>query len=592
MSETKLKQLYSEAGERLSASDETPWDVYPRPQMVRDSFINLNGWWDFALTEDVRPPRRFERRIRVPFAPQALLSGIGEDIPDGSHLWYRRTVKARLQRGQRLLLHVGAADQEATIWIGNQRVLLTEGYAPNRYTHVGGYEAFTADITDYLKPIDEEEFQTEILIQVHDQLAGGVLPYGKQSLHRGGMWYTPVSGIWQTVWAEAVPEVYIKKLSIETVPEEGMPAGDVVPDGAWTVKIRAELSDGTSKTREERIEDPELWSPENPHLYETAIEIGQDRVETYYALRTITTGEAGGIPRLLLNGKPYFFHGLLDQGYWSDGLFTPAQPEAFAEDISRLRELGFNMLRKHIKVEPALFYYECDRQGMAVFQDMVQNGAYDFKHDTALPTVGLTGLSDKKKLPPVETRENFVEGMLATVRALKYHPSVVYWTIFNEGWGQFSGTENYMQLRREDETRPIDTASGWFHPAGLKTDVESRHVYFRKVRQVRSKMPWVLSEFGGYAYMIPQHAADPEHVYGYRRYGSREEWVRAVQKLYREEILPLIPRGLCAAVYTQVSDVEDETNGLFTYDRRVQKLLPEEMRDISDQMKAAIISQR
>ncbi len=581
--QTKLKDLWTREGELLQASDETPWDVYPRPRMVRDSFINLNGWWDFAATEDVRPPLRFDRKIRVPFMPESLLSGIHEPIRDGSWLWYRREVKALLKEGERLILHVGAADQEATLWIDSKRVELSSGYAPNRYTHVGGYEAFSADITDYLKPSAqgvEMEYEAELLIQVHDQLEGGKHPYGKQSLNRGGIWYTPCSGIWQTVWAEVVPEFYIQDISVETIPEDGIPAGTVTPDGPWLVRIHSTLSNGETLDREERIEEPHLWSPEDPYLYQTSVEVGEDRVETYYALRTITSAKVGHYWRLLLNGRPYFFHGLLDQGYWSDGLFTPACPEQMTEEIARLKELGFNMLRKHIKVEPELFYYECDRQGMAVFQDCVQNGIYNFRHDTALPTLGLLKLNDQKWQPDPESRENFVEGMLAMVRQLKEHPSVVYWTIFNEGWGQFSGTQMYMQLKHEDETRPIDTASGWFHYSTLKTDVESRHVYFRRVRPLRTGRPWVLSEFGGYGYMMPEHAANPDHAFGYRRYGSREDLAKALRKLYEQEIIPLVGRGLCASVYTQVSDVEDETNGLFTYDRRVQKIRPEDLSGI------------
>ena len=574
-----MNDLYTLEGEKLAADREkTPWNIYPRPQMVRDSFINLNGWWDFTTTEEGRAPNSFGRKIRVPFPAESLLSGIHEDIPDGSTLWYRRTIRIQPEKGKRVLLHVGAADQKTTLWIHEKRVKLTEGYSKGEYTHEGGYESFTYDITDQLK--DEE---TQILLQVHDELAGGKMPYGKQSLSRGGMWYTPVSGIWQSVWLEIVPDLYIRKVKIDPRPES-----QEEPNGKWKIKAELSMSDGRILIKETEVKEPHLWSPEDPYLYDWTITEGEDAIRTYYALRTLTTRTIQGKSRLCLNGKPYFFHGLLDQGYWSDGLFTPAEPEMFEDEILALKKMGFNMLRKHIKVEPELFYYACDRLGMAVFQDMVQNGIYDFKHDTIYPTIGLTRLNDQKLHPDPESRENFVEGMVQTVSALRNHPSIVYWTIFNEGWGQFSGTLMYMQLKKEDDTRFIDTASGWFHPAGLKTDVESRHVYFKKVRQVRSDKPFVLSEFGGYAYMIPEHSFNPDKVYGYRMYKSREELTEAVKKLYLEQIVPLIPKGLCGAVYTQVSDVEDETNGIFSYDRQVQKILPEEFLPVSIELENAM----
>ncbi|MBQ7058743.1 MAG: glycoside hydrolase family 2 [Firmicutes bacterium] len=573
-----MNDLYTIQGKKLMEEDGLPWDVYPRPQMRRDSFINLNGWWDLAVSEEGQLPGRFTQRIRVPFVPESLLSGIHTPIADGSTLWYRRKIRILPEEGKRVLLHIGAADQKTTLWIGERRVKLTEGYSSGEYTHEGGYEPFTYDITEALK---EEE--TELLLQVHDALAGGKMPYGKQSLQRGGMWYTPCSGIWQTVWLEVVPEVYIRKIHTTTSPVSANQ-----PNGPWKVTFELLMSDDRKIIRDELVEEPRLWSPKDPCLYEREIAEGEDRIRTYFALRALETKTIQGKPRLCLNGKPFFFHGLLDQGYWSDGLFTPADPAMFEEEILKLKAMGFNMLRKHIKVEPELFYYACDKLGMTVFQDMVQNGIYDFKHDTIYPTIGLMRINDQKLHPDPESRENFIEGMLQTVRTLKNHPSIVYWTIFNEGWGQFSGTQVYMQLRKEDDTRWIDTASGWFHPAGLKTDVESRHVYFKRVRPVHSDKPFVLSEFGGYAYMIPEHSFNPDKVYGYRMYKSREALGEAVRKLYRDQVIPLIGKGLCGAIYTQVSDVEDETNGVFTYDRKVQKILPEDLDGIMDEISSLL----
>ncbi|MBR2262877.1 MAG: glycoside hydrolase family 2 [Firmicutes bacterium] len=576
-----MERLLTVQGEALLRSDAQPWPQYPRPQMVRDSFRNLNGWWDFAITSDERPPQRFERRIRVPFVPESALSGIEEAVPDGSFLWYRLRLEPPFGKdGERVLLHVGAADQTAVVWVDGRRAPLVHGTSDNGYTHQGGYEAFTAELTDLMPA----EGSAELIIQVHDHLGTFEYPYGKQSLTRGGMWYTPCSGIWQTVWMETVPQAYIQAVHTKTVREA---------DGAWRVMISAEgISEGqvvfgeltlplTEGWAELFIRHPRLWRPEDPYLYEFAVQATSgDAVQSYFALRTLDTRTVDGVPRLCLNGKPYFFHGLLDQGYWPDGLWTPADPAQFEEEILKVKALGFNMLRKHIKVEPELFYYDCDRLGIAVFQDMVQNGDYDFKRDTILPTLAIHCRSDRKLHTDPSARKCFLEGMTATVQQLKEHPSIVCWTIFNEGWGQFCGTEAYMQLRHEDDTRWIDTASGWFHPHGLKTDVESCHNYFFKLRVHKTGRPFVLSECGGLAWRPDGHAFNPEYMYGYRKFKDRPSLAEAIVQMYEKKLIPLISKGLCAVVYTQVSDVEDETNGLFSYDRKLQKLLPEEFENV------------
>ena len=272
----------------------------------------------------------------------------------------------------------------------------------------------------------------------------------------------------------------------------------------------------------------------------------------------------------LLNGKPYFFNGLLDQGYWSDGLWTPADPACFADDLRMAKAAGFNMVRKHIKVEPELFYYECDRLGIAVFQDMINCGPYSFLRDTALPTVGLQRLPQLFRIRSQVRWDRFRLHMEATVRRLSSHPSVVYWTIYNEGWGQQYTTKAYETLRALDPTRIIDTASGWFRVG--RTDVDSRHVYFRRFRMPRAKKPVVLSEFGGYVWKLKDHSFNREKTYGYKIFETREAWQAAVKALYDEQIFPAVKQGLCAAVYTQLSDVEDETNGLTSYDRKQLKL--------------------
>ena len=448
--------------------------------------------------------------------------------------------------------------------------------------HEGGYEAFSCDITDVLAA------ENELVILCTDDLRNQAFPYGKQTLKRGGMWYTPVSGIWQTVWLESVPETYIEKLYIENRGASVIISTEPALDGIVRVAGLGEfaLKDGNVTISPN---NPRFWSPEDPYLYEFTLEAGEDRVESYFAIRTLEIKKVGKFQRLCLNGEPYFFHALLDQGYWPDGLFTPAKPECYADDILAMKKLGFNTLRKHIKVEPEEFYYQCDRLGMIVFQDMINNGKYHYIRDTALPTVSLTFqkiLPDRKLHRDEMTRSMFLEGMEATVNQLKNHPCICYWTIFNEGWGQFDSDAVYEQLRKLDDTRFIDSTSGWFRQK--KTDVDSRHVYFRKITQTGGEKPLVISEFGGYSHKIEGHSFNPDETYGYGKFQNREEFVKALTELYMEQVVPCAERGLCAAVYTQVSDVEDETNGLLTYDRKVEKLTPDEMLPIAEALQRAV----
>ena len=558
--------LYTSQGEALLRTEQTPWTVYPRPQMRRDSYVNLNGNWELSATETDQACC-----IRVPFCPESALSGIGKHFDDSGVLCYRRlfTLPEGFAR-DRVLLHFGAVDQEAVVFVNQKEV----------GRHQGGYEAFTLDITHALQ--DENELVVVCRDNLHDQ----TYPYGKQTLKRGGMWYTPVSGIWQTVWLESVPENYICKLHIEnrgygvTISIEPKLAGKVIVPGLGSYA----LADGSVTIAPE---NPNLWSPENPYLYDFAVETEEDRVESYFAIRSLEMQKVGEYPRLCLNGKPYFFHGLLDQGYWPDGIFTPAQPECYAEDILAMKALGFNMLRKHIKVEPEEFYYQCDKLGMIVFQDMVNNGPYSFLRDTLLPTIGVQKLDDRGFHKDPQIRSGFLAGMEATVEQLKNHPCICYWTIFNEGWGQFDSDHVYAQFRQLDDTRFIDTTSGWFRRQ--QTDVDSRHVYFRKVKlRGDGEKPLVLSEFGGKTYRCDGHVYNPDKTYGYGGCQSLEALASAMESLYLDEVLPCIQKGLCAAVYTQVSDVEDEINGILTYDRKVCKLTPQTMLPIAQVLQAAM----
>ena len=548
-----LQKLMTARGETLSG---TPWTVYPRPQMKRSSWLNLNGQWEFAVGQ-----ADFSgKTIRVPFCPESSLSGVEQHFEEGVLLHYRRKVvlPENFNRG-RVLLHIGAADQIADVSVNGSHVC----------HHEGGYDAFSCDITQYLTE------ENEIHICCTDNLHNQKFPYGKQVMKRGGMWYTPVSGIWQTVWLESVPETYVEKLNIENRGYSVIISTVPALEGKVTVPELGEfpLSKGSVIIRPE---NPHLWSPEDPYLYDFTVEAGDDKVESYFAIRSLEIKTLGKYPRLCLNGEPYFFHALLDQGYWPDGLFTPAAPECYADDILAMKRLGFNTLRKHIKVEPEEFYYQCDKLGMIVWQDMVNNSDYNFLRDTALPTVGIQKLKDKNLHKDETSRQEFLREAEAAVNQLKNHPSICYWTIFNEAWGQFDSDNVYDWFRKLDDTRFIDTTSGWFRQQ--KSDVDSRHVYFRKVRlKGDGRKPLVLSEFGGKTWKVDGHVFNPDKSYGYGGCQTREELNDALVKLYMEEILPCIPNGLCAAVYTQTSDVEDEINGLLTYDRKVEKIDPEKM---------------
>ncbi len=523
---------------------ETPWDVYPRPQFKRESFINLNGVWEFTAHE----PEMFTSRILVPYPVESRLSGIQKHFPEGTPLWYSRELPPfSFDENDCVLLHVDAVDQEADIYINDQFV-----------THIRTFEGYDGiDITAFLKE------KNAISICVTDDLNKKEFPYGKQTLKRGGMWYTPFSGIWQSVWLEVVPKERIRTILIETSLTEAVIQIEGPTGG--TVLFEENEFPFTEGMIALSPKEPVCWTPENPKLYHFEIRAGKDKVQSYFALRTLSVEETEKGKRLCLNEKPYFFHGLLDQGYWPDGICTPPEPSCFTEDIHAMKEFGFNTLRKHIKREPAFFYYECDRLGMVVFQDMINNGSYSFFKDTLLPTIGTKMLDDTKMEKEPHVREMFLLSLERMVKHLRNYPSICLWTIFNEGWGQFESSKAYEKLKELDPSRFIDTASGWFHPE--KSDVESLHVYFKKFKLPLSDKPILLSEFGGYSFKLKDHSFNLGKTYGYRFYKEHAAFMKALLKLYREEIIPAAKAGLSGAIYTQVSDVEDETNGLLTYDR-------------------------
>ncbi len=560
--------LTTEFEEEIKDGD-VPFSRYPRPLMVRDSYLCLNGNWALSLEKKGKTVEI--GTIRVPFPPQSRLSGIKREIQKDETLIYQRRfeLSEAFFRG-RTLLHFGAVDQRAEVFLNGERI--GENKLP--------YLPFSLDITSRAR-----RGENELTVRVSDPLDRS-LPWGKQSEKRGGMWYTPVSGLWQTVWIESCPIKAIESIRTQTTVDT------VTLDIRGGEKKKTLILHEENRATEYRFEgerfsltlpEPRLWTPESPYLYRFALISGEDRVESYFALREISLGELRGKQTLLLNRKPYYFHGVLDQGYFPDGIFLPATERGFENDILQMKSCGFNMLRKHIKLEPELFYYDCDRLGMAVFQDMIQCGAYSFFLDTALPTLGIRrGITHRID---DATKKNFLACAEGICEALYSHPCVLYYTIFNEGWGQFDADACYRRLKALDPSRIWDATSGWF--AESESDVQSEHIYFKPVTLRAGEKPTVLSEFGGYSLKMQGHVSSPDKSFGYRFYADRAKWQRAIEELYRKQILPAVQSGVCATVLTQLSDVEDETNGILTYDRRICKADPAAMRAIAKELKEA-----
>ena len=533
------------------------WQSYPRPQLKRESYFNLNGEWELD-----------GQKILVPFAPQCELSGYKGNV--GDNLTYKKTFTLPADfTKSRVILHFGAVDEVANVYVNDIHV----------GKHEGGYLHFSFDITKAVKKEEENELRVEVV----DTLSR-VYPYGKQCKKRGGMWYTPISGIWQTVWMENVPEQYIEEIKLTPsmtdieISVKGNVEGfkaTVLDKGKIVVEQMFIENNGKVV-----IPNPILWDTENPHLYDLKIESGQDKIESYFALRTVEIKKKDGVNRICLNDKPIFMHGLLDQGYYQDGIYLPEDEEEFTKDILRMKELGFNMLRKHIKIEPEKFYYECDRLGMLVLQDMVNNGGYSYIFDTILPTFGFKKRDDRKgRYQDAECKKVFEWHMKDTLHDLYNHPCIIGYTIFNEGWGQFESDRMYDIAKSIDSTRFYDATSGWF--AQTKSDLDSEHIYFRAEELHAKERPMFLSECGGFSYAIEGHMFNTEKTYGYGACKSTEELTDRIVNMYNVMVIPGIKGGVCGCVYTQVSDVEDEINGMYTYDREICKVNKEKMQTLA-----------
>ena len=565
-----------------------PLAEYPRPAMRRDSCEILNGPWQYAITQTAEYPAAWQGSILVLYSPEAPASGVGRTLQPGQWLHYHRLFAPPAGEGGRVLLHFGAVDYACAVQVNGH---LAGG-------HRGGYWPFTLDITDLLNGTG----RNSLWVAVQDPTGHGTQARGKQTLKPGGMFYQAQSGIWQTVWLERVPDNYIQTLTVtpdydaRTVTvrvHTAKPGGAVnlwamVRAGGVTI-AEDWGSDEADQDGEVTLNIPEEhffpWSPDTPFLYDLTVGTNQgeeaefDTVHSYFALRKWSCApDAHGVLRFCLNDKPILLNGLLDQGYWPEGLYTPPSDAAVERELSEVKALGFNLLRKHAKIEPQRWYYHCDRLGLIVWQDIVNGGsAYNLWFVTYLTNVLqplLRRFPDGKACRRLLSRakpagrEEYAHELADTVQALRCHPCIACWVPFNEGWGQFDAGKAVQALRTLDGIRLVDEASGWFDQGG--GDVHSLHNYFYPLRIRPQKRTVALSEYGGIAWPMPGHEP-PHKTYGYGTAKDRQELTARYKKLQLKTVLPQLEKGLSALVYTQLTDVEDEVNGLFTYDRAAVK---------------------
>ncbi len=563
--------LLTKYGETLNR--ENPLSEYPRPQFVRNSYINLNGKWKCEFSKSKKLPNEFNTDIIVPFSPETPLSGVSRVLSPDEYLHYEKKFELpeNFNKG-RIFIHFGAVDQIATVYLNGTEI----------GTHKGGYTPFTFELTDYIK-----QDENVLNVTVKDYSDTKEYSKGKQKFKRGGIWYSPQSGIWQTVWLESTPAQFLERVKItpdydnEQVNFEFFGTDDVITRIYDGENLIAETKETTVK-----IPDFKSWSPESPFLYDVKFQACGETISSYFGMRKFSVGEdENGVKRLFLNNKPYFHNGLLDQGYYPDGFLTPPSNEAMEFDVKKVKELGFNMLRKHIKVEPLFWYHYCDVNGILVWQDMVNGGGQYGLEISVLPFIGVN-LDDTNyktfKRTDKEARELYYQELKETVDYLYNCPCIALWVPFNEGWGQFDSKIAYEMLKKMDPSRTVDSTSGW-HDRGY-SDVISKHIYFTPIKVKAGNRPYVLSEFGGYSQKIEGHTFNNK-MFGYKIYKSKETLTKAYKRTFEKTIIPQIKDGLAATVYTQVTDVEDELNGILTYDRKVVKIDEATIKDINRRVK-------
>lgn len=563
---------------------------YPRPSLVRDSYFNLNGQWDYAINQS-ETVSQYDGKILVPFSPETLLSGVQKIVQPEDTLHYRKVFQ--LPQGfikDRVLLHFGAVDQECQVFLNGKFL----------GSHIGGYTAFSFDVTDVLVQGDNV-----LTLTVKDYTETKPHGRGKQKLVRKGkfasLFYTPQSGIWKTVWMESVPEAYVQGVQITPLFDEAAIRLNISAQ-VQVQEAQVEILDGDRVVKAAKVKTNEdmvlelgtfkAWSPDHPHLYDLKITLGQDQAMAYFGMRKYSVDrDSSGLLRFFFNNEPVIFNGPLDQGYWPDSLMTPPTDEALVYDILKLKELGFNTIRKHIKIEPERFYYHCDKIGMFVWQDMPNGGGedYNMRFVTYLPNASnwaCRNISDHYynlfRREDAQGRAQYYEDLKAMVQELYNHPSIAVWVPFNEGWGQFDARKATALVESIDSTRLINEACGWFDQGG--GHMYSIHNYSPGLDiEPQEDRVVALTEFGGYAYAMPGHLAC-EKEFGYQSYGSREELTQNYRRLWETEIYPNLEKGLGAVIYTQTSDIEEEINGVFTYDRDKVKLIESEVLEINQEL--------
>jgi len=562
---------------------------YPRPQFERDSYMNLNGEWDCTLTlVNNTEAILYEGKIIVPFPIESRLSGI-EDITldPGMMLIYKKVIDlSKLENRGKFLLHFGAVDQTTRLYINDKKVGEFDG----------GYHPFYFDITDYLKDLSK----TEITVKVIDNYGLNGAAIGKQGNPRRGIYYQKIGGIWQTVWIESVPNIYIKDVKITPYYDDHSVGffmtleenAEINKDIIGQVKIFDDnqelVGSGKIQPNEDVIislpKDFKSWSPEEPYLYKVEYTYGKDVVKSYFGMRKFSIEpDANNIMRLFLNNKPYFQNGVLDQGFWSDGIYTPPSDEAMIYDIKTMKDLGFNMLRKHIKIEPKRWYYHCDTLGMLVWQDQPSGGGFPYnKADDAFYYTD----DDYELFNRTNEigRRNFYRDINRTLDNLYNSPCISTWVPFNEGWGQFDSVKIATMVKEIDKTRFVDHVSGYVDHLG--PDFRSLHIYFDTIKFEKDEInrPVVLSEYGGYGLKVKDHLGCTEQ-FSYIMFETEEKLTESIKSLIKDQIYPNMIKGLCAAVYTQLSDVEQEINGFLTYDRKVLKVIASEIKEANDMLK-------